>query len=478
MTEEITKDTPKVGDVITKYESRAHKICIFPTEEQKEVFEKIFAEARFVYNWAKWKAVEVLDKRLEEYQKKKPEATKPSASNLYMELSKIWTDKRPGDFKTNKNVAPSHTLRYEFRNIEAAYKRYLAGIIDWKNPPLTKRGRKKNYPRYRDWGAKSSFYVYNASIKVDAENLCFRFAKTPGTVKMATAPRFKDYKLMGGTITREADKWFLVLQYADIPVRHVVTGKTCGIDVGISKRAISAEPDGSNPHVLEFPEKTLLRLMRKKKHLQRVASRKMEMLKKLAALDVTDKQKPLMSKRLRETFIRAQKVQMRINAIRKDVTDKFTHMIANNYDRVVVEGLNGAAMHQGAARMRRMLQDSYMYEVKRQIQYKTLSPVVASTWYPSTKRCSACEHEQEMSLSDRVYVCKKCGHKLDRDLNAAINLAKYTEEEGKLLDATHNAQKEKEKGEKKKKEKENADTGTRTKQTGARRKASAPADKI
>ncbi|HLJ81518.1 MAG TPA: zinc ribbon domain-containing protein, partial [Ktedonobacterales bacterium] len=55
--------------------------------------------------------------------------------------------------------------------------------------------------------------------------------------------------------------------------------------------------------------------------------------------------------------------------------------------------------------------------------------VVASRWEPSSKMCSGCGwYNADLELKDRAYVCQNparpdCGLVLDRDLNAAINLA-------------------------------------------------------
>ena len=43
-------------------------------------------------------------------------------------------------------------------------------------------------------------------------------------------------------------------------------------------------------------------------------------------------------------------------------------------------------------------------------------------WFPSSQLCCCCGHKQKLSLSDRVFVCPECGLKIDRDLNAAINI--------------------------------------------------------
>ena len=54
--------------------------------------------------------------------------------------------------------------------------------------------------------------------------------------------------------------------------------------------------------------------------------------------------------------------------------------------------------------------------------------IEAERFYASSKICSCCGHiKKDLKLSDRTYICPVCGAKLDRDLNAAINLANYDE---------------------------------------------------
>lgn len=48
----------------------------------------------------------------------------------------------------------------------------------------------------------------------------------------------------------------------------------------------------------------------------------------------------------------------------------------------------------------------------------------APVFYPSSKTCSACgAAKAKLSLSERTYRCEHCGLQIDRDLNAARNLA-------------------------------------------------------
>jgi putative transposase len=73
------------------------------------------------------------------------------------------------------------------------------------------------------------------------------------------------------------------------------------------------------------------------------------------------------------------------------------------------------------------LADANFGEICRQLVYKT--PLYDNTlnivdrFFPSSKQCSCCGHiNAELILTDRTYVCTRCGMKKNRDLNAAENL--------------------------------------------------------
>jgi putative transposase len=75
-----------------------------------------------------------------------------------------------------------------------------------------------------------------------------------------------------------------------------------------------------------------------------------------------------------------------------------------------------------------------MAELRRQIEYKTTWSGgyvhIADRWYPSSKTCSGCGAvKAKLRLSERVYCCEACGLVLDRDLNAARNLAALVQRE-------------------------------------------------
>jgi putative transposase len=76
----------------------------------------------------------------------------------------------------------------------------------------------------------------------------------------------------------------------------------------------------------------------------------------------------------------------------------------------------------------RSIADVGLYEFRRQLEYKSKQASstikVVNRWYPSSKTCSGCGWVDEgQTLKDRMFVCMDCGLVLDRDLNAAQNLA-------------------------------------------------------
>jgi putative transposase len=110
----------------------------------------------------------------------------------------------------------------------------------------------------------------------------------------------------------------------------------------------------------------------------------------------------------------------------------FLHQVSNElvktHDRLVIEDLNVSGML-GNHRLARAICDAGWAEFARLLGYKQAwrggTLVVADRWYPSSRRCPACGAiKGDLTLADRVFTCG-CGHTADRDLNAAVNLARW-----------------------------------------------------
>jgi putative transposase len=124
------------------------------------------------------------------------------------------------------------------------------------------------------------------------------------------------------------------------------------------------------------------------------------------------------------------RIHGRVTALRRAVLHRLTADLARGYTCVVVEDLNTAGMLQNR-RLARVISDAAFGELRRQLAYKAgwygAELVVADRWFPSSKTCSRCGTvKTDLTLADRIYRCGACGLVLDRDVNAAVNLARYT----------------------------------------------------
>ena len=55
-------------------------------------------------------------------------------------------------------------------------------------------------------------------------------------------------------------------------------------------------------------------------------------------------------------------------------------------------------------------------------------------YYPSSKTCSKCWNiKEELKLSERIYKCKKCWERIDRDYNASLNIMREWKSEYKEI---------------------------------------------
>jgi putative transposase len=119
----------------------------------------------------------------------------------------------------------------------------------------------------------------------------------------------------------------------------------------------------------------------------------------------------------------------------RDALHKLTTELAATHGAIVVEKLNARGLCRAGNRgLRRVIHDAYasMAEIRRQLAYKTAwcngTLIQAPTLYPSSKTCSSCAAvKAKLPLGARTYQCEHCGLSIDRDLNAAINLAKLAE---------------------------------------------------
>lgn len=189
------------------------------------------------------------------------------------------------------------------------------------------------------------------------------------------------------------------------------------MDLGITSFAVLSTGETiPNPRHLDVELRTLRRL-------QRACTRR-------RGPDKRTKTAP--SNRWRKAKARVTKLHARITAQRRDQLHKLSTRLVAEFDTVVVEDLHVAGMVRNK-RLSRHIGQLGMGEFRRQLTYKAADTgvrlVVADRWYPSSKTCSACKTvKAKLSLAERVFHCDSCGTRVDRDSNAAHNLAALADE--------------------------------------------------
>ena len=313
-------------------------------------------------------------------------------------------------------------MKQGVKDANMALQRYFKGI---SGKPKFK-SRKKS---------KISFYVNYESL-VRKQN-GFHGEKI-GFVKTATAlPKIaKGKKYANPYISFDGKYWYLSVGYEIKQEQAELTDESIGIDLGIKELAVVSNQAASRTKFYKNINKSakVRRLEKKLRREQRKTSRKLE-----ANTKSNDKnRRPIWKRRLRGCR-NIQRQNNLIQLLHKKLTD-----IRNNYihqttaeivkskpSRIVIENLNVKGMMKNKHLAEAIAKQKF-YEFKRQIKYKAemygIKVVEVDRFYASSKTCSHCGHiKKDLKLSDRTYICPVCGARLDRDLNAAINLANYND---------------------------------------------------
>jgi IS605 OrfB family transposase len=199
---------------------------------------------------------------------------------------------------------------------------------------------------------------------------------------------------------------------AIVPPRRPLA--TIGVDVGI--RYLAVLSDGRL-----IPNPTpLVRAQRRLRRLDRQLARR-------RGPRAADGSRRNPSEGWRRTRDRLAREHARVANLRHDTLHQVTSDLVKTYGTIVIERLNIAGLLKNR-RLARRLADASLGELRRLLTYKTVwagaALVEADRFFPSSKICSGCGHvKAKLPLSEREYQCERCGMVMDRDLNAARNLA-------------------------------------------------------
>lgn len=189
-----------------------------------------------------------------------------------------------------------------------------------------------------------------------------------------------------------------------------------GVDLGI-KTLATVSDNTTVPNIKTFRR---VRILEKRlKRLQRKVSRKYLINK----CNKHNKTKNIIKLEREIKLIHRSLRNIRINHIRKFVSE----LVKKQPLYIAIEDLNVKGMMKNKYRAKDIANCSF-YTIRehliRKAKERHIAVRLVDRFYPSSKTCSYCgPYKKDLKLNQRVYRCDNCQEKIDRDLNAAINLA-------------------------------------------------------
>jgi len=310
-----------------------------------------------------------------------------------------------------------------------------------------RQGRRVGFPRYRAKGRCPESVIFQRPRIADNRHLILdrRLGPIRSKERLAKLTRLLERdpnaRVVRSTVTRRGDRWLIAFSVERSPKQRQARRprSVVGVDLGLASLAtISTGEQIANGKPLA---KTIraLRLAQRSLERQRRANNPANYL-----ADGRVKPGPRnwqRSQRQLRNEARIRRLHERVANLRREQAHQLTTGLTREHGIIGVESLNVAGML-GNRRLARQISDAGWGLILTQLRYKSawsggmLS--AADTFYPSSKTCSACGAvKAKLSLSDRVFTCERCGLIIDRDLNAARNLAALALDEARAEGIPH-----------------------------------------
>jgi putative transposase len=382
--------------------TQGYQFALDPTPRKQGSLASHTGAALFAYNWG----LELVTSRLDQ----RAAGQDVQVPWTLAELRREWN-------RTKHEVAPwwAENSKEAYNSGLDALARALKNWSDSRNGH--RKGRPVGFPRRkRKRRARVACRFTTGQIKVLPDRKHVQLPRVgvvkthESTRKLARRLEHGSARILAATIARQGERWFVSFT-VEVQRRIPTTnGKpsVVGVDVGVRHLAVlSTGQTIANPRALE-------RSLRKLRLLNRQLARRR-----------------LGSRRRNRTRRRVARVHARAANLRRNALHKLTTHLATQHSTVVVEQLNVSGMVRNR-RLARAITDTGMAELRRLLGYKTgwygSRLVVADRFFPSSKTCSGCGWvKAKLTLAERTFHCEECGLALDRDLNAARNLAKLVE---------------------------------------------------
>jgi putative transposase len=372
----------------------AYKVELDLNHAQTTACKKHAGVARWAYNWG-------LQRKQEEYRKT---GRSPNAMELHRELNALKQTDVPWMYEVSK-CAPQEALR----NLDRAFDRFFERV---KLRRAGKHRGKLGYPKHKSKKRGLGAFRLTGSIVVFPDAI-----QLPRLGRLRLKERgylpTSGVKMLSATVSEHAGRWYVSVQVEREYVVPENTGPVVGVDLGI--RRLTTLSDGE----VEENPRHLKQRLKKIKRLHQAVSRKVKG-----------------SQNRKKAVRKLSAEHHKVANLRANTLHQLTSRLAKTKSAVVIEDLNVSGMLKNH-HLAQAIADVGFAEFRRQLEYKAqwygCLVIVADRWFASSRTCSCCGWvDQDLTLSDRTFLCRNperpnCGLVIDRDLNAAKNLAQLAD---------------------------------------------------
>ena len=361
---------------------KAYKFRLYPNDIQTELINKILGCSRYTYN-------HYLDKMINNGYTTSYNNIKDFTNTLRYEAP----------FLQEIDNIIIHKSLY---NLDDAFKRNFNQISGY---PKFKSKYKRN-----SYNTPATYTGSSCNIELDLKSKKLKLPQLDW-IKVRGYKNIKTIngKIRNATISKEpTGKYYVSILYE---MYEKIPGSTpqsiVGIDLGVKK--LLTLSDGITYDNNKYIDKYQKRIKRKQRELSRKekGSKNYYKCKKELAI-----------------------LYSKLANARKYYTHKITKKITDNYDIITCEKLTTKVMiiKGKTTKLSSKINDATFSEIIRQLLYKSKFKgkkfYQVSTYYPSSQICNRCNNQDRKykDLTEREYKCPKCGEKIDRDLNASINI--------------------------------------------------------
>ena len=352
---------------------KAYKFRIYPTKIQVDFLNKQFGAVRFIYNY-------FLNQRDTQFKET------GKSDNYYAQTKALKLMKWQEEFKWLKEIN-SQTCQQALQCLDAAYLKFFR-----KETAFPRFKKKKNY---QSFCVPQHFKILEKGIiipKLKSQIKCKFYREIIGEVKSLTISKTLTGKYFVSILTEQKNTYDQTLK------------GEIGIDLGIKDFVTLS--DGTK-YSFSVSKKT-----KKLKKLQHYYSKKQKG-----------------SKRKEKLRLRIARIYEKIANSRRDFQHKLSNKLTNEYQTICLESLKVRNMMKNH-KLARAIGEASWYSFVNMLQYKGkwkgCDIIQIDQFYPSSKTCSRCNWKKEnLKLSERSWVCPKCGTIHDRDINAAKNILTY-----------------------------------------------------